>query len=118
MRLQVNYTILDILHMEQMITAEKGITEEDLSFVKKIINKLVAYDCVFLTDDNGYCLRMYYDSFEDRENKILKVSLCKSNAYKTDVIWETKMSRARVYKLVKEALEHGLTEYVGICVGV
>lgn len=112
MRLQVNYTILDILHCEHIITAEKGITEEDLSFVKKIINKLVAYDCVFLTDDNGYCLRMYYDSFEDRENKILKVSLCKSNVYKTDVIWERKLARARAYKLVKEVLENGLNEYI------
>lgn len=118
MRLTVNYTILDILHNEQMITAEKGISEEDLPFVKKIINKLVAYDCLFLTDDNGYFLRMYYDGFEDIENKVLKVSLHKSNAYKTDVIWERKMSRARLYKLVKEVLENGLTEYVGICVGV
>lgn len=113
MRLTVNYNILDILHNEQMITAEKGITEEDLQFVKKIINKLVGYDCLFLADDNGYFLRMYYDGFEDIENKILKVALCKSNAYKTDVIWETKMSRARVYKLVKYALENGLNEYVG-----
>ena len=115
MRLTVNYTILDILHNEQMITAEKGISEEDLPFVKKIINKLVAYDCLFLTDDNGYFLRMYYDGFEDIENKILKVSLHKNNV---NTIWEVKMSRARLYKLVKEALEHGLTEYVGICVGV
>lgn len=115
MRLTVNYTILDILHNEHMITAEKGISEEDLPFVKKIINKLVAYDCLFLTDDNGYFLRMYYDGFEDIENKILKVSLHKNNV---NTIWEVKMSRARLYKLVKEALEHGLTEYVGICVGV
>lgn len=118
MRLTVNYTILDILHNEHMITAEKGITEEDLPFVKKIINKLDPYNCIFLTDDNGYFLRMYYDNFEDRENKILKVSLHKNNAYKTDVIWERKMSRARLYKLVKEVLENGLNEYVGICVGV
>ena len=97
-----------------MITAEKAITEEDLQFVKKILNKLVGYDTVFLTDDNAYSLRMYYDGFEDRENKILKVTLYKSNAYKTDVIWERKMSRARLYKLVKEVLENGLTEYVGI----
>ena len=110
MRLTVNYTILDILHNEHMITAEKEITEEDLQFVKKILNKLVGYDTVFLTDDNAYSLRMYYDNFEDIENKILKVALFKSNAYKTDVIWERKMSRARVYKLVKKALETGLNE--------
>ena len=115
MRLTVNYTILDILHNEQMITAEKGITEEELQFVKKIINKLVPYDCIFLTDDNGYFLRMYYDNFEDRENKILKVSLHKNNV---NTIWEVKMSRTRLYKLIKVALELGLTEYVGICVGV
>lgn len=90
MRLTVNYTILDILHNEHMITAEKGITEEDLQFVKKIINKLVPYNCIFLTDENGYFLRMYYGNFEDRE-----------------------MSRSRVYKLVKEVLENGLNEYVG-----
>lgn len=115
MRLTVNYTIIDILHNEHMITAEKGITEEDLPFVKKTISKLAPYNCIFLTDDNGYFLRMYYDNFEDRENKILKVSLHKGNV---NTIWETKMSRARLYKLVKVALELGLTEYVGICVGV
>ena len=108
MRLTVNYTILDILHCEHMITAEKAITEEDLQFVKKILNKLVGYDTVFLTDDNAYSLRMYYDGFEDRENKILKVGLCKSNTYKTDVIWERKMPRAGVYKIAKEALENGI----------
>lgn len=112
MRLTVNYTILDILHNEHMITAEKGITEEDLQFVKKIINKLVGYDTVFLTDDNAYSLRMYYDGFEDIENKILTVALYKSNSYKTDVIWERKMSRARLYKLVKEVLENGLNEHI------
>lgn len=52
MRLTVKYTILDILHNEHMITAEKAITEEDLQFVKKIINKLVPYNCIFLTDEN------------------------------------------------------------------
>lgn len=108
MILTVNYTILDILHCEHTITAEKAITEEDLQFVKKILNKLVGYDTVFLTDDNAYSLRMYY---EDIENKILKVALYKSNSYKTDVIWERKMSRARLYKLVKEALENGLNEH-------
>lgn len=114
MRLTVNYTILDILHNEHMITAEKGITEEDLPFVKKIINKLNGfelYTCIFLTDYNGCYLKMYYDSFEDRENKILKVALCKSNAYKTDVMWERKMPRASVYKIAKEVLENGLNEY-------
>lgn len=110
MILTVNYTILDILHNEHMITAEKGITEEDLQFVKKIINKLVGYDTVFLTDDNAYSLRMYYDCFEDIENKILKVTLYKSNAYKTDVMWERKITRASVYKLVKKALGTGLNE--------
>ena len=114
MKLQVNYTILDIFHSDHMITAEKAITEEDLQFVKKILNKLVSYDTVFLTDDNAYYLRMYYDGFEDRENKILKVALFKSNAYKTDVIWERKMPRAKVYKLVKKALETGLNEDWGI----
>ena len=110
MRLTVNYTILDILHNEHMITAEKAITEEDLQFVKKIINKLVPYNCIFWTDENGYLLRMYYDNFEDRENKILKVSLHKGNV---NTIWEREMSRSRVYKLAKEALENGLNEYVG-----
>ena len=110
----VNYTILDIFHCEHMITAEKAITEEDLQFVKKILNKLVVYDTVFLTDDNTYSLRMYYDGFEDRENKILTVTLYKSNSYKTDVIWERKMPRAKVYKLVKKALETGLDEDWGI----
>ena len=51
---------------------------------------------------------MYYDSFDDRKKKILKVALCKSNAYKTDVIWERKMPRASVYKIAKEALENGI----------
>lgn len=111
MRLTVNYTILDILHCEHMITAEKAITEEDLQFVKKILNKLVGYDTVFLTDDNAYSLRMYYDGFEDRENKILKVSLHKNNV---NTIWEREMSRSRVYKLVKKALETGLNEDWGI----
>lgn len=111
MRLTVNYTILDILHNEHMITAEKEITEEDLQFVKKIINKLVPYNCIFLTDENGYFLRMYYDNFEDRENKILKVSLHKNNV---NTIWEREMSRSRVYKLVKKALETGLDEDLGI----
>lgn len=113
MRLTVNYTILDILHNEHMITAEKGITEEDLQFVKKIIIKLnyfELYTCIFLIDDNGYYLKMYYDSFEDRKKKIIKVALCKSNAYKTDVMWERKITRASVYKLVKKALEIGLNE--------
>ena len=114
MKLGVNYTILDILNNEQMVTAEKEIAEEDLPFVKKIINKLVCYDCLFLTEDNGYYLRMHYDSFEDRENKILKVGLCKRNAYKTDVICERKITRAKVYKLVKKALETGLDEDWGI----
>lgn len=111
MRLTVNYTILDILHNEHMITAEKEITEEDLQFVKKIINKLDPYNCIFLTDENGYFLRMYYENFEDRENKILKVSLHKNNVNK---IWEREMSRSRVYKLVKKALETGLDEDLGI----
>lgn len=53
---------------------------------------------------------MYYDNFEDRENKILKVSLHKDNV---NTIWEREMSRSRVYKLAKEALENGLNEYVG-----
>ena len=110
MRLTVNYTILDILNVEQMVTAEKWISEEDLQVVKRILNKLVCYDCLFLTDDNGYYLKMYYDGFEDRENKILKVSLCKENAYKTDVICERKITRVKVYKLVKKALETGLNE--------
>lgn len=111
MRLTVNYTILDILHCEHMITAEKAITEEDLQFVKKIISKLVPDDCIFLADDNGYFLRMYYDNFEDRENKILKVSLHKDNV---NTIWEREMSQSRVYKLVKKALETGLDEDWGI----
>ena len=110
MRLTVNYTILDISHIEHILTAEKAIQEEDLQFVKKIINKLVPYNCSFLTDENGYFLRMYYDNFEDRENKILKVSLHKNNV---NTIWEREMSRSRVYKLAKEALENGLNEYVG-----
>lgn len=111
MKLGVNYTIKDILHNEQFINTEKRITEEDLPFVKKIINKLNGfelYTCIFLIDDNGNFIRMFYDSFEDRENKILKVGLCKSNAYKTDVIWERKMPRAGVYKITKEALENGI----------
>ena len=111
MKLGVNYTITDILHKEQFINTETKITEEDLPFVKKIIIKLTyfeLYACIFLIDDNGYYLKMYYDSFEDREKKILKVALCKSNAYKTDVIWERKMPRASVYKIAKEALENGI----------
>lgn len=111
MKLVVNYTIKDILHNEQFINTETKITEEDLRFVKKIIIKLnyfELYTCIFLIDDNGCYLKMYYDSFEDRENKVLKVALCKSNAYKTDVIWERKMPRASVYKIAKEALENGI----------
>lgn len=115
MKLGVNYNIKDILHNDQFINTEAKITEEDLRFVKKIIIKLNVfelYTCIFLTDDNGCYLKMYYDSFEDRKNKILKVALCKSNAYKTDVMWERKMPRASVYKLVKEVLENGLNEHI------
>lgn len=113
MKLGVNYTITDILRNEQFINTETKITEEDLPFVKKIIIKLnyfELYTCIFLIDDNGYYLKMYYDSFDDRKKKILKVALCKSNAYKTDVICERKMPRAKVYKLVKKALGTGLNE--------
>ena len=109
------HTGLEETSLEIVQNAKKEghtITEEDLQFVKKILNKLVGYDTVFLTDDNAYSLRMCYDGFEDIENKILKVTLYKSNAYKTDVIWERKMSRARLYKLVKEVLENGLNENI------
>lgn len=109
MRLTVNYTIIDILHNERMITTEREITSDNLQLVRKVIGKL-GDGSVFLEDDNGYWLRMYYDTYDDRENKILTVGLCKQVRYTTNVISERKMPRAKVYKLVKKALETGLDE--------
>lgn len=108
MRLTVNYTIIDILHNERMITTEREITSDNLQLVRKVIGKL-GDGSVFLEDDNGYWLRMYYDTYDDRENKILTVGLCKQARYTT-----RKMPRAKVYKLVKKALETGLNEDWGI----
>lgn len=123
MKLEVRYDIRDIFNHCQTICAEKYVKEEDFQIVKDAIRKMdklystiSAYAFLY---DGAYFLRIYYESFLGVENNELTVQLVKlTKGYLEDVRWEEKMPRAKVYKLIKEALEHGLTEYVGICVGV
>lgn len=119
MRLSVRYDVKDIFNHCQTILAEKDVTEEDFPIVKDTIRKMdklcstvSAY--AFLTDGR-YFLRIYYDSYLGVENNELTVQLVKlTKGYLEDVRWEDKMPRAKVYKLVKKALETGLNEDWGI----
>lgn len=119
MRLSVTYDIKDILGHCQTIFAEKNVTEEDFPIVKDVIRKMdklcstiSAYAFLY---DGQYFLRIYYESFLGVENNELTVQLVKlTKGYLEDVRWEDKMPRAKVYKLVKKALETGLNEDWGI----
>lgn len=119
MRLSVTYDIKDILGHCQTIFAEKNVTEEDFPIVKDVIKKMdKLYSTIsayaFLTDGE-YFLRIYYESFLGVEHNELTVQLVKlTKGYLEDVRWEDKMPRAKVYKLVKKALETGLDEDCGI----
>ena len=114
MKLEIKYDIKDILGHSQMIDARKDITEEDFPLVKEVIKKMdklyYAYPFMFLTDGE-YFLRISYDSLISIETHMLTVELVKlTKGYLDDVRWEDKMPRAKVYKLVKKALETGLNE--------
>lgn len=119
MKLTVRYDIKDIFNHCQTISAEKYVEEEDFPIVKEVIKKMdklystfSAY--AFLTDGE-YFLRIYYESFFGVEHNELTVQLVKlTKGYLEDVRWERKMQRAKVYKLVKKALETGLNEDWGI----
>lgn len=119
MKLSVAYDIKDILGHCQTIFAEKNVTEEDFPIVKDVIKKMdKLYSTIsayaFLTDGE-YFLRIYYESFLGVEHNELTVELVKlEKGCIDDVRWEDKMSRAKVYKLVKKALETGLNEDWGI----
>lgn len=115
MKLSVRYDVKDIFNHCQTILAEKDVTEEDFPIVKDTIRKMdklystfSAY--AFLTDGQ-YFLRIHYESFLGVEHNELTVELVKlTKCYLEDVRWEEKMPRAKVYKLVKKALETGLNE--------
>lgn len=116
MNLTVNYEIKDVLGNYRTITAEKNVTEKDFPIVKDIIRKLDKLSCAvlpayaFLTDGQ-YFLRIHYESFLSVEHNELTVELVKREKnYLDDARWEDKMPRAKVYKLVKKALETGLNE--------
>lgn len=115
MRLSVTYDIKDIFNHCQTICAEKYVTEEDFPIVKEAIKKMdKLYSTVsayaFLTDGE-YFLRIYYESFLGVDHNELTVELVKlTKGYLDDVRWKDKMPRAKVYKLVKKALETGLNE--------
>lgn len=120
MKLTVRYDIKDIFNHCQAINAEKDVTEEDFPIVKDTIRKLDKLSCAvlpayaFLTDGQ-YFLRIHYESFLSVEHNELTVELVKpTKGYLEDVRWEDKMPRAKVYKLVKKALETGLNEDWGI----
>lgn len=120
MNLTVNYEIKDVLGNYRTITAEKNVTEKDFPIVKDTIRKLDNLCCAvlpayaFLTDRH-YFLRIHYESFLSVEHNELTVELVKlTKGYLEDVRWEDKMPRAKVYKLVKKALETGLNEDWGI----
>ena len=119
MKLTVRYDIKDIFNHCQTIAAEKYVTKEDFPIVKDVIRKMdKLYSTIsayaFLTDGE-YFLRIYYESFLGVEHNELTVQLVKlTKGYLEDVRWEDKMPRAKVYKLVKKALETGLNEDWGI----
>lgn len=117
MKLIVNYDIKDVFNHCQTINAEKDVTEEDFQLVKEAIKKMdKLYSTVsayaFLTDEK-YFLRIHYESFLNVEHHELTVEFVKpskTHNYLEDVRWKDKMPRAKVYKLVKKALETGLNE--------
>ena len=120
MEFTVNYEIKDVLGHCHTIYAEKNVTEEDFPIVKNTIRKLdklcfgrfSAY--AFLTDGQ-YFLRIHYESFLSVEHNELTVEFLRREKGYIDVVrWEDKMPRAKVYKLVKKALETGLNEDWGI----
>lgn len=119
MKLEVRYDIKDIFNHCQTFCAEKYVKEEDFQIVKDAIRKMdKLYSTIsayaFLIDGQ-YFLRIYYESFYGVEHNELTVQLVKlTKGYLEDVRWEDKMSRAKVYKLVKKALETGLDEDWGI----
>ena len=119
MEFTVNYEIKDVLGHCNPIYAEKNVTEEDFPIVKDAIRKMdKLYSTIsayaFLIDGE-YFLRIYYESFLGVEHNELTVQLVKlTKGYLEDVRWEDKMPRAKVYKLVKKALETGLNEDWGI----
>lgn len=120
MNLTVNYEIKDVLGHYQTIRAEKNVTEEDFPLVKNAIRKLDklcvgAFSAYAFLTDGHYFLRIHYESALSVEHNELKVELVKlTKGYLENVRWEDKMSRAKVYKLVKKALETGLNEDWGI----
>lgn len=115
MKLTVNYEIKDVLGHYQTILAEKNVTEEDFPIVKDTIRKMdklysIISAYVFLTDGQ-YFLRIHYESFLGIEHNELTVELVKREKnYLYDARWRVKMPRAKVYKLLKKALETGLNE--------
>lgn len=120
MKLAVRYDIKDIFNHCQTICAEKYVKEEDFQIVKDAIRKLDKLCCAvlpafaFLTDGHFF-LRIHYESALSVEHNELTVELVKlTKGYLEDVRWEDKMSRAKVYKLVKKALETGLNEDWGL----
>lgn len=119
MKLEVRYDIKDIFNHCQTINAEKDVTEDDFPIVKDVIRKMdKLYSTVsayaFLTDGE-YFLRIYYESYLGVEHNELTVQLVKlTKSGLDDVRWKDKMPRAKVYKLVKKALETGLDEDWGI----
>lgn len=118
MELEIKYDIKDILGHSQMIDARKYITEDDFPLVKEVIKKMdkLYQQCPFMfLTDGEYFLRISYDSLISIETHMLTVELVKlTKGYLEDVRWEDKMPRAKVYKLVKKALETGLNEDWGI----
>ena len=120
MKLSVNYEIKDFLGHYQTILAEKYVTEEDFPIVKNTIRKLDklcvgAFSAYAFLTDGQYFLRIHYESALSVEHNELTVQLVKlTKGYLEDVRWEDKISRAKVYKLVKKALETGLNEDWGI----
>lgn len=120
MNFTVNYEIKDVLGHFQTIIASKNVTEDDFPIVKNAIRKLDKLCCAvfpayaFLTDGHFF-LRIHYESFLSVEHNELTVELVKlTKGYLEDARWEDKMPRAKVYKLVKKALETGLNEDWGI----
>ena len=120
MKLAVRYDIKDIFNHCQTICAEKYVKEEDFQIVKDAIRKLDKLCCAvlpafaFLTDGHFFLI-IHYESALSVEHNELTVELVKlTKGYLEDVRWEDKMSRAKVYKLVKKALETGLNEDWGL----
>ena len=115
MKLTVNYDIKDIFNHCQTVCAEKYVTEEDFQLVKETIKKMdklyYTVSAYALLSDGQYLLRIHYESFLGIENNELTVELVKrTKSCLDDVRWKDKMPRAKVYKLVKKALETGLNE--------